>query len=242
MSHPFKLPGMVLFNSVQETIDTISLLREKEDHEILKSLELVLRNSVNDHINTATNISQAEVWINDICDILLGTVDKKRNRNTKKYKKKIISKRIKEKLSAYILNLTKQQKEYSEFLQEFIKHLRTVYNNWEKYLFTCYDHQFLPNTNLELELSHSRMKRKHRKMTGLKNSHQFLLIHGEHFSFCFNFDHSTESLSNLLRSLNIEKFREKIKTESAKSKQRAENRLTIKNLPVVLENIRSNWN
>jgi len=62
---------------MQETIDTISILREKEDHKVLGSLETVLRNSVDDVISIANDNSQAEVWIKDITDILFGKIDKK---------------------------------------------------------------------------------------------------------------------------------------------------------------------
>jgi len=225
---------------LQEAIDTIVILREKVDHGVLESLEKCFRNSIEDVIDLASDIAQADVWLKNISNILLGSADKNGNRKTDEYKKQVTAGLVEQHLQEYILNLVKTEK-HSAFLKKAIDHFRITFNNWKRYLFTCYDHCFLPNTNLDLELSHSRMKRKHRKITGQKNSHNFLLNHGEHFSFCFNFNHSSESLSTLLRSLDIEKIRNKTKEESSKSKQRYENRLTIKNLPVVLKNIMNNW-
>lgn len=241
MSHPFKLPGMALFDSLREMLETVINLREKDDHIVLESLEECLRNSTEHVSGLAENISQAEVWIRDITNILLGTPDKKGNRNTDEYKCQTTAEKTKGQLHEYILNLIKTRKQYSKFLQEVIAHFRATHNNWNEHLFTCYDHWFLPNTNLELELSHSRMKRKHRKITGLKNSHQFILIHGEHFSFCSDFSHGAESLAAVLRSSDPEKIRSKSREELEKSRQRGENRLSVKNLPDRLKKISAQW-
>lgn len=241
MSHPFRLPGLALFDGLQETIDSIVTLREKADHPILKSLEECLRNSTENYVGIADDIAQAEVWIREVTDILLGAPGKDGKRNIDEYKRQMTAEKAEQQLQEYVFNLVGAKQKYSAFLQNAIDHFRTTYNSWKEYLFTCYDYHFLPNTNLDLELSHSRMKRKHRKITGLKNSHQFMLIHGEHFSFCFNFDHSVASLSDLLRSSDKEKVRDMVKAEIAKSKQRAENRLTIKDLPAMLKEITENW-
>lgn len=241
LSHSFKLPGIILYNGLQETIDTIVSLRDKSDHDILQNLETILKNSIKDVIYIANDISQAQVWIGNINDILFGKADMQGNRNTDEYKKKITSKKVETQLSRYILSLVKEKEQYSLFLQEMIQHFRLTLNNWKKYLFTCYDHNFLPNTNLDLEVSHSRLKRSHRRMTGLKNSHQFILIHGEHFSFCFDYNYSYDSLLSILQSADYEKIKEKSKNELAKSKQRGKNRLTLKNLPERLKTISDMW-
>jgi hypothetical protein len=238
--HPFRLPGTVFYDCLQETIDVVVLLREKKEHKVLRLLEATLRSSVGDVVSIAKDIAQAEVWVKDITDILLGMPDQQGRRNTANYRKKMTSKKVKQKLLKYILNLA-ETKQTSLFLREVIKHFRIVHNNWNEYLFTCYDYQFLPNTNLELELSHSRMKRKHRRITGLKNSHQFLLRHGEHFAYCFNADYSYELFLSLLRSVDYEKVKTKTKEEAKKSKQRGKNRLTLKNLPKRLEEIVTGW-
>jgi len=241
MAHPFKLPGVVFYNCLQETIDKIVLLREKEEHEVLQLLEKTLRHSIEEVSSIAEDIAQAEIWVNEITDILLGKKDKQGNRNTDEYNNKTTSKKVRKKLWDYIFNLIETAEKYSPFLQEIIKHFRTVHNNWSKHLFTCYDYPFFPNTNLELELSHSRMKRKHRKMTGLKNSHQFILNHGEHFSYCFDSDYSYDLLLSILRSANHEKIKAKTKKERNKSRQRGKNRLTLKNLPERLGEIVDDW-
>lgn len=245
MTHPFKLPGLDFYSCLQEVIDTIAMLREKEDHEVLKVLETTLRKSIDEMTSVAGDIAQAQAWMGEITDILLGEVDEQGKRNTDEYKKKMTGKKVKDELNEYILNLVKSKEEggsgYSSFLQEMIDHFRTTYNAWKKHLFTCYDYKFLPNTNLELELSHSRMKRKHRKITGLKNSHRFLLNHGEHFAHCFEPDFSYNLILHTLQSADYEKLKTKTREEREKSRKRGRKRVTRKNLPKILEEIVSKW-
>ncbi len=76
ISDPFKLPGLTLFDSLSETIETIVVLREKEDHPVLKTLEECLRDSTEPVTDRAGDIAQAEVWMREITNILLGTPDK----------------------------------------------------------------------------------------------------------------------------------------------------------------------
>ena len=257
-----------MFDNIQELIDTISLLRDRKDHQLLSKLEDVLRASIEDVTSMATDISQAQVWLRNLTDILLGP-DKEvgqGKRDTERYKQEVDSKTVRGRMERYIFYLLEKVREkekgkgkegeseigmqrekqqvdekYSEFLKDFIEHLRKTYYNWKEHLFTCYDHKHLPNTNLELELAHSRMKRKHRKITGLKNSHKFLSIHGEHFAFCFDFESSYESFMNILQSADCEKVKLKSRKELLNSRQRGQNKLTLKNLPQRFENMIDEW-
>lgn len=257
MSHPFKLPWIAMLDCLQETIDTIVSMRERKDDDVLKSLELALRTSVDDSISIASDITMAETWYADIANILFWDVDNKWKRNSDDYRKRHSSSEIRYSLSQYIFNLSREKdldspkerekfknrskRKYSDFLCWVIDHIRKTYNNWNEHLFTCYDNQYLPNTNLELEISHSRMKRKHRKMTWLKNSHKYLLIHWEHFSHIFDQIHSNESMLNMLQSAKLEQLKVKTKEELLKSKQRSNSRMTIKNISKRLEEISEGW-
>lgn len=241
MAHPFKLPGVAFYDSLVQTIEIIITLREKRDHPLLKTLEEILTQSIDEVSSRASDIAQAQVWLQEITNILLGTPDDRGERHTKEYTQKVSRIQVEGGLMDYICGLAKVQKKYSPFLQAFITHLRTTHNNWHKYLFSCYEQPFLSNTNLELELSHSRMKRKHRRITGLKNSHQFLLTHGEHFAFCLNFESSYDTFHKLLQSTDYELVRSKTRMQRGKAKKRGENRLTLKNLPKRLEEIAAGW-
>ena len=241
IAHPFKNPGIIFFEHLQEEIDAIVLMREKEDHKILEDLEKLLRRSLEAKADIAGDISQAEVWFQKINDLLLGEKDLAGQRNTEEYRKKMSSKKARDSLSGYIFDLVKQKSEYSDFLQDVIKHFRKTYNNWNKYLFTCYDCALLPNTNLELELFHSRMKRLHRKITSLKKSQRFILIHGEQMSYCSDTDCSYEYFLYLLRAVNYEKVKIRSRIERKKSKQRGENMATLKCISKKLEEAVYKW-
>ena len=241
ISHPYKLPGITFFNHLQVMISAVSDMRERKDHHILQSLECLLEGSIDDVVSIAEDIAQAEVWINEITDILLGKADDNGKRHTEEYKKKMTGKKVKEKLFGYIISLYRKKEQYSPFLQDVLKHFRKTFNNWQEHLFTCYDHKFLPNTNLDLELSHSRMKRKHRRMTGLKNSQQFLLLHGEQMAFCFDFDFSYEILIPLLQAVDYERVRIRAKEELEKSVKRGKDRKTLKNLSKSLQEMTDEW-
>lgn len=244
MAHPFKLPGIAFYDSLVQTIETIIILREKRDHPLLKTLEEMLTHSIDEVSRKASDIAQAQVWLQEITNILLGIPDDQGQRHTKEYVQQISRIQVEGRLMDYISGLAKVQTKYSPFLQGFIAHLRATHNNWRQYLFNCYEHPFLSNTNLELELSHSRMKRKHRRITGLKNSHQFLLTHGEHFAFCLNFESSYNSFSSLHKLLQLtdyELVRSKTRMQREKAKKRGKKRLTLKNLPKRLEEIAAEW-
>jgi hypothetical protein len=97
-------------------------MREKQDHEILADLESLVQNSINEYTSLASDIAQAEVWVNDLVDILLGEREKnehgkvKKNgkRNTEQYKQGTSSAEVEEKFSSYIFSLSKNQKQYSK--------------------------------------------------------------------------------------------------------------------------------
>ena len=59
-----------MLDCLQETIDTIVSMRERKDDDVLKSLELALRTSVDDSISIASDITMAETWYADIANIL----------------------------------------------------------------------------------------------------------------------------------------------------------------------------
>ena len=245
-SHPFKLRGVKLLSDVQEGIDTIANMREARDCPVLKKLENLLNESISEYTSLSTDLNKAQDWIFTINDILLGKVKKKgrrgkRDRNTEKYKQSVSSSQVEEKLQSFILNLDKNKEKHSKFLQEVTNHFRKTYNNWKKYLFTCYDQRQLPNTNLELELSHSKLKKAHRRITGKKNSHHFLSLHGVVFSYCFNLEDSKEELIKILQRTPRKKFEERKRKEREKSRQRGEEMKTQRDVHYTLKKVHNDW-
>lgn len=249
ISHSFKLPWIIFYCQMQELIDIIVIMREKKDHEILIDLEKLIGKSINDYIEVAEDISRAEIWIKDIVDILLWEIDKNWKRNTVEYKEKNNANEIRNRLDNYIESLCvyknddkeRNKRKYSDFLYEVINHIRKTYNNWKENLFTCYDYKYLPNTNLELELFNSRMKRLHRKITGLKSSQKYIKIHWEQMPYCVVVDYSYDNIINLLKWVNHEQIKLRCKQEKEKSKLRWRDQKTIKNLWEVLKEISIEW-
>ena len=240
-SHHFKLTGTKLFHDIQEEVNTIIGMRDIKEHPILKDLEILLRTAIEDYPDICSDIKKAENWIFDINDILLGKADKKGNRNTEQYKKRTTAKKIKKRLFKYIINLEKKKRMHSDFSKEIIKHIGKTYNNWKRYLFACYDVHELPNTNNELELSHSRLKRTHRRMTGKKNANQFLLLHGEQASYCFELDYSAEELIKIFRNLDYKKIEKRKREEKCKSKKRGDQIKIQKNVHEKPESVQQSW-
>ena len=177
---------------------------------------------------------------------IFGEKDKNGERDTQKHKQDSSSEQIENLLAEYVRNLIKEKamntKKYSPFLQEIITHLYKTFINWREYLFTCYDVPILTNVNNELELSHSRMKRKHRRITGLKNSGQFLNLHGEQASFCFELDLEEAEIEALLLLLDFGKAKQRLAEERQKSKKRGQRSRGLKNIKEVLKHVQDDWN
>ncbi len=241
ISHPYKLPGLQLINHFQETISAIALIREHEDHASLSSLEKLLSESIDEYILLSGDISKAEVWIKDLTDILLGKKNKKGERNTERCKQRMSKKRVKKKFEAYVFDLIKEKEKHSPLLQEFIDHVRKTHNNWKKYLYTCYDFPFLPNTNLELELSHSRMKRVHRKISGKKHSQRFLLLYGEKLAFVMQWELTPDTLSSLLEVIDQKELQQRTNRDRMKSRRRGKNRRIITDITCELQRLIDKW-
>ncbi|HET7589841.1 MAG TPA: hypothetical protein VFK14_06605, partial [Solirubrobacterales bacterium] len=61
----------------------------------------------------------------------------------------------------------------------FVDNLLRYSKGFWKGLFSFYDHSFLPRTNNDLELFFKRMKRAHRRITGLRSWNRYIIRHGE---------------------------------------------------------------
>ena len=80
----------------------------------------------------------------------------------------------------------------------------TFRNRWWG-LFTCYDVEDLPRTNNDLERYMRRIKTGHRRITGRKNVHDFIIRYGRHAA-CVDFRESVDDLLDRLRQVSHEDF------------------------------------
>ena len=233
--------GKQLYNDIQEEIDTVVAMRDNKDPSILEDIEAMLSKSIEEYHEICNDLNIAETWVFDINDILLWEMDDKWKRDTEKYKSKTTSKEVRSKFLKYIIDLEKTKKQHSEFLQGYITHLRKTYNNWKKNLFTCYDVIRLPNDNLDLELYHSKLKRKHRRMTWKKSSQQYLLLHWTQATQCLDLEYSIQELSQLLASTDYQKVINEHQKEYEKSKKRGRHMKARKDLNNTLEGLKNDW-
>jgi hypothetical protein len=72
------------------------------------------------------------------------------------------------------------------FDQPFVDNLKRYSQGFWKGLFTCYDHSLIRRTNNDLELFIKGIKRKHRRITGLRNWSRYIQQHGELIVFAEN--------------------------------------------------------
>ncbi len=80
----------------------------------------------------------------------------------------------------------------------------TFHNRWWG-LFTCYDVEDLPRTNNDLERYMRRIKTGHRRITGRKNVHDFIIRYGR-YAACVDYRESVDALLVRLRQVSHEGF------------------------------------
>lgn len=84
-------------------------------------------------------------------------------------------------------------------------HVGEIFRNRWWGLFTCYDVKDLPRTNNELERYMRRIKTGHRRITGRKNVHDFIIRYGR-YAACVDYKESVDDLLGRLRRVSHEDF------------------------------------
>ncbi|MBC8448133.1 MAG: transposase [Chloroflexi bacterium] len=81
---------------------------------------------------------------------------------------------------------------------------QTFRNRWWD-LFTCYDVEDLPRTNNDLERYMRRIKTGHRRITGRKDVHDFIIRYGR-YAACVDYRESVDDLLARLRQVSHDDF------------------------------------
>ena len=84
-------------------------------------------------------------------------------------------------------------------------HINETFRNRWWGLFTCYDVEDLPRTNNDLETYMRRIKTGHRRITGRKNVHDFLIRYGC-YAACVDYRESVDDLLDRLQQVSHEDF------------------------------------
>jgi hypothetical protein len=89
--------------------------------------------------------------------------------------------------------------------QRVAAHINETFRNRWWGLFTCYDVEDLPRTNNDLETYMRRIKTGHRRVTGRKNVHDFLIRYGC-YAACVDYRESVDDLLDRLQQVSHEDF------------------------------------
>jgi len=244
MSHKHRFKGVELYESMNQIAELIPVLRVIKDHEVLEQLQLNLANSLAGLQTDYEALSQGQIVLSQLTDLLYGNKDDKGLRHTQIYKQQVDSHQIKQQVERLLEQSQQQYKKHSTQMRGYLRHFQLTYQNWNPYLFTCYDYTDIPNDNNRLELSHSQMKKQYRRITGQKCTAKYLKIHGEQAAFMLAYSYannSIEELIELFRQTNYQNLKEQKKLQLLKSQQRGNNFATKTRLNKTLQKIKELW-
>ncbi|WP_391209475.1 hypothetical protein [Psychrobacillus sp. L4] len=88
---------------------------------------------------------------------------------------------VRNRLAFYLKEI--ERKLTKEEDEEFVDNLKRYSKGFWKGLFACYDYPILPRTNNDHELFFRRIKRRHRRITGLRSWNRYIMRHGEYIVF-----------------------------------------------------------
>jgi len=104
---------------------------------------------------------------------------------------------VRQAVDGYLVGLTTDHTQDDED-QRVAAHINQIFRSFEWGLFTCYDVAGLPRTNNELERFMRQIKMGHRRVSGRRNVHDFIIRYGAYAALV----DPVESLDELLARLN----------------------------------------
>lgn len=244
MSHKHRFKGVELYETMSQIKDLISALRVVKDQEVLEQLENSLTNSLAGLQTTYEALKRGQIILAQLSDLLYGAKDKKGVRPTQDYKDKTDSQKIRQQVEDLLEQAHQKHKKHSTEMRGYLRHFQNTYQNWNTYLFTCYDYPKIPNDNNRLELSHSQMKKQYRRITGQKCTAKYLKIHGEQAAYMLAYSYannSQEELINLFRQTNPKLMKDQKRQQLLKSQARGLNFATKSRLDKTLQEIKELW-
>jgi len=244
MSHKHRFKGVELYEAMSQIKEVILSLRTVKDHEILEHIERNLTTSMSGLATKYEALKQGQLVLTELTDLLYGSKNEKGNRLTKIYKEQTNSGTVKKQVEQCLKQGQERYKKHSPEMRGYLRHFENTYQNWQPFLFTCYDYPDIPNDNNRLELSHSQMKKQYRRITGQKSTAKYLKIHGEQAAFMLAYSYannSHEELMELVRQTNPQLIKEQQKRQSLKSQARGQNFATMSRLNKTLREIKEHW-
>ena len=228
-------------------IKTIKKMEKKHNHPLLSRLKQMLEDSIKAHKSTYQDLKQAHDFLGQLTDILYGKkqkIPKQKQlvRLSEQNRKNHTAEEIEQKIDQLIADFKQNNKKRSTLCRKIIRNFETVYKNWKPNIFTCYEHDFIPNDNNELETNHNKVKRALRKITGNKSTAKALLIYGEEFVLSQSFfDKPPEDFHFALSEVDFEAVSEKQKQLREKQKKRGLKTKAVNQTKKVLKNVYDDW-
>ncbi|MCK4451726.1 MAG: transposase [Anaerolineae bacterium] len=136
--------------------------------------------------------------------------------------------------------LAKVATDTDEENQRVAAHINETFRNRWWGLFTCYDVEDLPRTNNDLERYMRRIKTGHRRITGRKNVHDFIIRYGR-YAACVDYRESVDDLLVRLRQVSHEDFlRERRALDTALLREQKRHRFRH-HQPAYLHGLEERW-
>lgn len=124
--------------------------------------------------------------------------------------------------------------------QRVAVHINETFRNRWWGLFTCYDVKDLPRTNNDLERYMRRIKTGHRRVTGRKNVHDFLIRYGR-YAACVDYRENVDDLLARLRQVSHDDFlRERRALDTALLREQKRHRFRH-HQPAYLRELEERW-
>lgn len=148
------------------------------------------------------------------------------------------SESVERRLCSY-LNETKEKLNKEEDA-EFVDNLLRYSNGFWNGLFACYDHPILPRTNNDLELFFRRIKRRHRRITGLRSWSRYIMRHGEYIVFAEGAIDDPDIVERLM-SVNHERYCDEMKSWKVRTDEHVKRYQYKRNPAEYLRIIEEKW-
>jgi len=247
ISIEYKLRGIEMYEQFRLAIKTIKRMEKKQSHPLLSRLKEMLVDSIKLKKSTYEDLKKANSFLGQLTDILYGkkqkiAEQKQLVRLSEQHRKDYTAVQIERQVDQLIVDFKEDNKKRSTLCREIILNFETVYKNWKPNIFTCYEHDFIPNDNNSLESNHNKIKRLLRKITGNKSTAQPLLVYGEEFVLAQSFfDKSPEEFLFALSEVDFELVAKKQKQLKVEQKKRGLKTKAVNQTKKLLKEAFDNW-
>lgn len=239
--------GAQMYEQFMGALKTIKKMEKKRTHPLLSRLKEMLLDSIEGRKDTYADLKKAHSFLEQLTDILYGKRQKVPNQKQKvrlseQHRKNHRAIEIEQQVEQLIQDFKEATKKRSTLCRTFIRNFETTYENWKPNIFTCYEYDFLPNDNNALESNHNKVKRRIRKITGLKSTARSLLIYGEEFVLSQAFyDKSPEDFLEALSQVDFGIIAKKQMQLKEQQKNRGRKTRVVTQTKKMLKKVFNDW-